>query len=517
MSAARSAGKPLLRSGDIAVRRYRTLPDGTRELLPALRCPGGPRFSAAAIKALYRVPNCGHLAKYDWRFITNLNTTHILVNKMLNRTKAVDKLYIELGPGPGMLTRSLLTLPSLGVFGIELDTKYNTSLDEIRVHSRGRFQWANADVKDIDEAALLERHCPQVTEWLAETGEATTFLEMREKLAATRERCKKKTTTSSTVDDDELDEMLDADQDPFKHTSSTSPFAEDLMPRGNNRAEGSAGADDDDDAASSSTTPADRAGGKISCEASSSLWKGTPKLEVIGNLPFDIAAEMTMRYCVDCSRRENLFKYGRVPFHLFFQKEVAERLIAVPGSANFGRITVLAQNYFSVQLKRTFLEKTYYPSTEVLGALVTLEPRVSPVVDVDGAVLNNFCNVVLAPRKRTKSIFAALKRCMPEEVALYMLSELRVDGSVLATEVSAVEIARMALMWVRYLEATSQQPEEDGQRQEMHFSSPPDAEDKNNNSSNNDAAAQQEDEDDSDGEEPKSNKRRSAPDFQTYW
>jgi 16S rRNA A1518/A1519 N6-dimethyltransferase RsmA/KsgA/DIM1 with predicted DNA glycosylase/AP lyase activity len=435
--------KPRLLDGDIIVQRFQTnRTTGERTLLPALRCPGGPRMNSYDVKALYRVPNCGYLAKHDWRFVMNLNTTHGLV-QMLNRTKAVDKLYVELGPGPGMLTRSLLTLPSLGVFGIELDTKYNASLDAIRAHTRGRFTWANADVKDVDEAALLEKTCPEVTQWLASTAAPSTFIELRRKLQAMRRRRAEHEThrlgaspRGDGVTDEELDAMLAGDRDPTGGSTErlVSPFA--------------------DDEAGDAGTVGPVTGG--SCEATSTLWQGSPKIEVVGNLPFEIAAEMATRYAVDCSRRHNLFKYGRVPFHLFFQKEVAERAIAVAGSANFGRLTVLLQNYFSVQIKRTFVERTYYPSTEVLGALVTLEPRVTPIVEVDGAVLSNFCDVVLASKKRTQSVFAALKRCMPSEVATYILAELRIDGQLLPTMVSATEIAKMALLWIRYLEATSQ-------------------------------------------------------------
>lgn len=444
-------------SGDIFVRRYRTdKQTGQTTLLPPLRCPGGPRMSSEDLKSLYRVPTCGHLAKYDWRFIMNLNTTNQLV-KNLNRTKAVDKLYIELGPGPGMLTRSLLTLPSLGVFGIELDSKYDASLDQIRAQTQGRFSWANADVTNIDEAALLEETFPEVTNWLATTAQASTFVELRQKMQSMRERravrddrtrsfefVNKKEDENGLrgVTDEDLDEMLARDQDPTRQFAGErtredilrSPFA--------------------DDEAGDPGSIGPITGG--SCEATSTLWRGSPKLEVVGNLPFEIAAEMSLRYAVDCSRRHNLFKYGRIPFHLFYQKEMAERMIAAPGSANFGRISVVLQNYFSVQLRQTFLEKTYYPSTEVLGALVTLEPRITPVVDVDGAVLSNFCDIVLNPKQRTQSIFSALKRCMPTEVAVYVLSELRIDGNLMPTMITAPEISKMALLWVRYLEATSQ-------------------------------------------------------------
>jgi 16S rRNA A1518/A1519 N6-dimethyltransferase RsmA/KsgA/DIM1 with predicted DNA glycosylase/AP lyase activity len=340
-----------------------------------------------------------------------------------------------------MLTRSLLTLPSAGVLGVEADTRYNGALESVAAASRGRFRWCNADVRDVDEAALVARHYPSVAAWLRDSNRAATFAEMRGKQAAARQRSVKQAqrwgvADAEGCDDEALDAALGragADgtaASPLGGRDATSPFEEDTA-----GAAGSLGA------------------AEASASASSTLWRAVPRIEVVGNLPFDVVGDMLMRFCVDCSRRQNLFRYGRVPFHFFFQKEVAERLIALPTSAQYGRLSVLAQNYFRVHVKQTFLEKTFYPATEVLGALVGLEPRAEPLVAVDGAVLANFLDVVLAPRQRSGTILTALKKCMPPEVALFVLSELRADPVLMPTQFSPPELAQMALLWVRYLEA----------------------------------------------------------------
>jgi 16S rRNA A1518/A1519 N6-dimethyltransferase RsmA/KsgA/DIM1 with predicted DNA glycosylase/AP lyase activity len=191
---------------------------------------------------------------------------------------------------------------------------------------------------------------------------------------------------------------------------------------------------------------------------------GDAKVEVVGNLPFSIATELLMRYAVDCSMQRGLYRFGRVPLHMFVQKEVAERLTATPSTPQFSRLSVLAQNFFRVAVRQTFTELTYFPRTEVLGCLVSLEPRVAPLVDVNASVLINFVDIVMKPGMRNQMVSKALNRCVPTEVALYMLQELRLDGSVLPAQLSTIEVSRMARMWQMYLETTNQRQHHSSRR-----------------------------------------------------
>jgi 16S rRNA A1518/A1519 N6-dimethyltransferase RsmA/KsgA/DIM1 with predicted DNA glycosylase/AP lyase activity len=385
---------------------------GERIEQPRLRCPGGPRLSYADIRSVYSTPRTSTLAKDDLRFIMNLKLTHELL-RHFNASPATDKLFVEVGPGPGMLTRSLLTRPCIGVFGIELDQRFNSAMESVQQGSGGKFKWSNANILQVDEATLVEQEYPQfVSQFAAAAQRQQTPREVSDRRKEARQRRRAGAEKSNGADD------------------------------------GGGLADD----ASSPFESADAA------SAHSSLWRsGDPKLELIANLPFRVASNIAMRYAVDCSRRENVFKFGRVPVHLFFQKEVAERLVALPGTKEYGRLAVLMQNYFRVSVKSTFVERTYFPPTEVLGALVTLEPRSVPLVDVDGAALLNFLDIVMDKRRRMTTVLQGLKRCVPMEVALYILREVRVDGELLPTQITVSEVAAMALLWVRFLEASHQE------------------------------------------------------------
>ncbi|EPY23246.1 hypothetical protein STCU_07801 [Strigomonas culicis] len=227
---------------------------------------------------------------------------------------------------------------------------------------------------------------------------------------------------------------------------------------------------------------------------------GESALEVVANLPFGVMDELLLRYCVDCSRKQNLFAFGPTPVHLFVQEEIAQRLTAPSGSLAFSRLSILCQNYFHIHLKQTFREYTYYPRTEVQGALLTLRPRHTPQGGhaLDGAQFLSFLNLLLqkpqpppappevpadaavgdghfaglnhkklkakpygAPSnkssKRKHTLQKALLSFMPPELCQYVLQEMRTDGSIAVLDAAVDELALAARLWLQYLRLSQQQ------------------------------------------------------------
>ena len=359
--------------------------------LPPLKCPGGQRMTNRDIRTIHKVPSNGYLKKYDLRFLTNLKLSHMMM-RHLSVPRRDDRLFVEFGPGPGALTRSLLTLPSSGVFGIEVDGRYNAHLDAIKEDTKGRFQWCNANVLTIDECELLQKHYGA----------------------------------------DKLPRVLE----PIPYDSQSTISQLRMLQRQNQHA-----------------------------------WKtnGNPQIEVVANLPFVVALQLGHRLATDCSRQCGLYSFGRVAVHMFYQKELAEKLSAMPGSKMFGRMSVLHQNYFRVNVRATFRETTYFPVTEVGGALVTLEPRTEPLVDIDGVVLENFLNIIFREKEnRQSSIMETLRAAVPEEVARYILAEIGVDPQMKSIYLSVTELAKMALVWQRFLEATNQPPSHERRYDHIH-------------------------------------------------
>jgi 16S rRNA (adenine1518-N6/adenine1519-N6)-dimethyltransferase len=62
---------------------------------------------------------------------------------------------LEVGPGPGGLTRALLETPAEKVLAVELDRRAVAALAELQAHHPGRLEVVEADALTIDPAAAL--------------------------------------------------------------------------------------------------------------------------------------------------------------------------------------------------------------------------------------------------------------------------------------------------------------------------------------------------------------------------
>jgi len=90
--------------------------------------------------------------------------------------------------------------------------------------------------------------------------------------------------------------------------------------------------------------------------------------KVVANLPYGISSEVTFR----------LLDYDFELAVLMYQWEFAERLIAHPGSADYGRLTVNAYYRAEVELLEKVLPSAFFPQPKVFSAVVKLRPRKPP-------------------------------------------------------------------------------------------------------------------------------------------
>ncbi len=87
-------------------------------------------------------------------FLCDLNLTGRIA-RAAGDLSGVDVL--EIGPGPGGLTRALLAHGARRVVAIERDTRFLPALAEIAAHWPGRLEVVAADALAVDHAALLGR------------------------------------------------------------------------------------------------------------------------------------------------------------------------------------------------------------------------------------------------------------------------------------------------------------------------------------------------------------------------
>lgn len=84
---------------------------------------------------------------------------------------------------------------------------------------------------------------------------------------------------------------------------------------------------------------------------------------VVSNTPYNITTQL-----IAAGARNNSVE----AMILGMQLEVARRILAEPGSSEYGRITILARRYFKARLVKVLPRSSYYPEPRVSGAMVTL-------------------------------------------------------------------------------------------------------------------------------------------------
>jgi 16S rRNA (adenine1518-N6/adenine1519-N6)-dimethyltransferase len=124
------------------------------------------------------------------------------------------------------------------------------------------------------------------------------------------------------------------------------------------------------------------------------------RLKVIGNLPFSAAAAMLRHLCADCESIRRMV--------LTFQREVGERIRALPGSRNYGSLSVFSSLYWSIIGHFRIAGGSFYPRPKVDAEVLIMEPR--PARDFNSTeeldVLTTVRAVFSAPRKTVRNSLA---------------------------------------------------------------------------------------------------------------
>jgi 16S rRNA (adenine1518-N6/adenine1519-N6)-dimethyltransferase len=166
---------------------------------------------------------------------------------------------------------------------------------------------------------------------------------------------------------------------------------------------------------------------------------GDAKISVLGNLPYYITSPIISSLLPASSRIERIV--------MMVQKEVAERITALPGSRDYGSMSVYVQYYSQAEVVAHVPRTVFLPSPEVSSAIVRLAPRTVRPVDVPSDEL--FFDVVhCAFGQRRKTLLNSLSDCPALglsrlQVAQVLLSA-EIDSSRRAETLSIMEFARIA-------------------------------------------------------------------------
>lgn len=90
-------------------------------------------------------------------------------------------------------------------------------------------------------------------------------------------------------------------------------------------------------------------------------------VRVIGNLPYNISTEIIFKILEISKRIKDI--------HFMMQKEVVSRMVAKPGSKEYGRLSIMTQVYFNVKKLFDIPPTVFYPQPKVMSSYVYLSPK----------------------------------------------------------------------------------------------------------------------------------------------
>jgi 16S rRNA (adenine1518-N6/adenine1519-N6)-dimethyltransferase len=133
----------------------------------------------------------------------------------------------------------------------------------------------------------------------------------------------------------------------------------------------------------------------------------TPPVKVVSNLPYNVGTELLIRWLTPPQ-----WPPVWQSLTLMFQREVADRIVAAPGSKAYGRLAILAQWRCEARIALTLPPEAFTPPPKVHSAVVHLKALPAPRFPADQAVLERV--VAKAFNQRRKMLRAALKGLTPD-------------------------------------------------------------------------------------------------------
>ncbi len=154
-----------------------------------------------------------------------------------------------------------------------------------------------------------------------------------------------------------------------------------------------------------------------------------PNLRIVGNLPYNISTPLLFHI--------SQYSDQIVDMHFMLQKEVVERMVGVPSTSQYGRLSVMLQYRFDMEHVLTVPATAFRPMPKIESAIIHMLPIPRADLNVqDEKILARI--VAAAFSQRRKTLRNSLQEFMKESdyVALGIDSRLRAENLSVADYVS---------------------------------------------------------------------------------
>ena len=161
------------------------------------------------------------------------------------------------------------------------------------------------------------------------------------------------------------------------------------------------------------------------------------KVKVVANLPYYITTPIIMKLLEDKLDIESIT--------VMIQKEVADRLIEIPGGKNTGAITYTVYYYCTSKKIMEVPNTSFIPEPEVTSEIIKMELRDKPAVDVKNPQIM-FRIIKSAFMQRRKTLLNALTNAnvfINKEQGINTLKELNLKENVRAEELTIQDFSNI--------------------------------------------------------------------------
>lgn len=154
-------------------------------------------------------------------------------------------------------------------------------------------------------------------------------------------------------------------------------------------------------------------------------------VRIFGNLPYNISVKLLFY----------LFPFNKhiVDMHFMFQKEVADRLLAIPGTKHYGRLSIIVQYYYDINFLFNVSSKSFFPIPKVNSIFLKLKPHKKLIYYVKN--MNQLYLITkIAFSQRRKMIKNSLSLLFNERV----LELLSIDSTMRAENLSIEQYCKLS-------------------------------------------------------------------------
>jgi 16S rRNA (adenine1518-N6/adenine1519-N6)-dimethyltransferase len=156
-----------------------------------------------------------------------------------------------------------------------------------------------------------------------------------------------------------------------------------------------------------------------------------PRVSILSNLPYHLSSPILRMFV---QMKPNL-----VQLVLTFQKEFAERLLALPKTSAYGALTVMTQLHFKIETLGTIPPKAFFPPPEIASEALCLVPKANPpgIDAVDALVHAAFLH-------RRKKVIGNLKKAFPEGKWEAIFQQMGIQDNARAEELAKEQFLELA-------------------------------------------------------------------------